>query len=53
MTHIKPMSRKSVPGTADTDATESIILLLLGLLFQDWVNVGPVLQNLTKYYEKT
>ena len=53
MMHVKPVSMNSMPARSETDSTESLILLLLGLLFQDWVNVGPVLQNLTKFYDKT
>ena len=53
MSHVRAVSRYATPALGETDAIESLILLLLGLVFQDWVNLQPVVQNLTKFYEKT
>ncbi len=53
MTHLKQVSRYHMPAMGETDSTESLVLLLLGIVFGNWVNLQPVLQNLGKFYEKT
>ena len=54
MTHIRPISRPPSPAQeGNVTALESIILLLMSVIFQDWDNFGPVIQNLRKFYSKT
>ena len=54
MTHIKPISRTTTDvALADTSLAESIIMLLMAVIFKDWDNFSSVYQNLQKYYSKT
>jgi len=53
MKHLTVISRASLPVESETTAIEQIILLLLGVYFQGWDNFMTVLQNLTKFYQKT
>ncbi len=53
MKHLTVISRASLPVESATTAIEQIILLLLGVYFQGWDNFMTVLQNLTKFYQKT
>jgi len=53
MKHLTVISRASLPVESETTAIEQIIILLLGVYFRDWDNFLTVLQNLTKFYQKT
>jgi len=53
MKHVKTISRVSMPAQGETTVLESVILLLLTVFFSSWDNFRPVLQNLTKFYQKT
>ena len=53
MKHLSVISRASLPVESETTALEQIIILLLGVYFQGWDNFTTVLQNLTKFYQKT
>lgn len=53
MKHLTVISRASLPAGGEMTALEQIILLLLGVYFQGWDNFATVLQNLTKFYQKT
>ena len=53
MKHVTPVSR--IPSQADgvLNPAEQLVILLLGIFFADNPNLGPVLQNLEKFYRKT
>lgn len=54
MAHVKPISRNISPlRPALLDAVETIILLLVSIIFKDWDNFPQVIQNLEKYFGKT
>lgn len=53
MTHIRTITRVSMPGKGSIDPLEQIIILVIGIFFQDWDNYQAVLQNLQKFYSKT
>ncbi len=53
MVHLKPISRTTTVQTGTTDAVESVILLLMAIIFKDWDNFAQVAQNLQKYFAKT
>ncbi len=54
MAHVKLISRGKMPvAPGATDVWETIILLLMSIIFRDWDNFPQVIQNLQKYYAKT
>jgi len=53
MHHVKPMTRVPAPAQGVTTPLESVILLLITVVFQDWDNFPQVIQNLQKFYAKT
>jgi len=53
MKHLTVISRASLPADSETTALEQILILLLGVYFRDWDNFASVIQNLTKFYQKT
>jgi hypothetical protein len=54
MTHITPLSRTTTSvSLGTTTAAESIIELLLAVIFKEWDNFSSVYQNLQKFYAKT
>lgn len=54
MAHVRSMSCVPRPAQqGQTTASESIIIVVLSVLFNDWDNFIPVLQNLQKFYSKT
>ena len=54
MQHLTPISRTPlVAQEGNTSGLEQVILLLMTVIFQDWDNFLPVLQNLEKFYSKT
>jgi len=54
MKHIRPIARAPRLAQLGTmTPLEQIIVFALGLIFDDWVNFQPVIQNLQKFYQKT
>ena len=53
MKHLKVMTRTTVPAEGETTLVETMILLLMQVFFSDYYNISSVLQNLSKYYQKT
>lgn len=54
MKHLACVSRRPSPAQVGvTTPIETIILLLVTVLFRDWDNFPQVIQNLQKYYAKT
>ena len=53
MKHLRTITRVSIPAQGETTVLESVILLLLTVFFNSWDNFSAVLQNLSKFYEKT
>jgi hypothetical protein len=54
MKHLACVSRRPSPAQIGvTTPIETIILLLVTVLFRDWDNFPQVIQNLQKYYAKT
>lgn len=54
MRHLKTISR--MPSRAQegqTNIFETIIIVVLSVIFQQWDNFVPVVQNLQKFYSKT
>ncbi|MBI2432240.1 MAG: hypothetical protein HYV26_05160 [Candidatus Hydrogenedentes bacterium] len=54
MTHIRPISRPPLLAQeGQLTPAETVILLLLTVIFQDWDNFAVVIRNLEKFYSKT
>jgi hypothetical protein len=58
MAHIHTITRKPAPaqdtgGIGRTTAIESIILVVISVIFRGWDNFQAVSTNLSKYFSKT
>ena len=53
MKHLKPISRRPLQAQGQTTFAETLILMVLGVVFQSWDNFSAVSQNLQKYFSKT
>jgi len=54
MKHLKLISQRPQPAQqSQVSGVESLILLVLSLLFRTWDNFSSVYQSLQKYYQKT
>jgi hypothetical protein len=61
MKHVQTVSRVPAPalniggggGYGNTSIAETVIILVMTVLFNDWENFPSVIQNLQKYYSKT
>lgn len=54
MSHLRCVTRAPQPAqTGGTSAMETIIILLMSVIFQDWDNFPQVIQQLSKFYSKT
>ena len=49
--HTRAITR--APELGQTDIAESIVILLVTIIFRGWDNYQTVIQNLSKYYSKT
>ena len=53
MKHLKPISHRPLQAQGQTTIEETLILMVLGVVFQSWDNFSAVAQNLQKYFSKT
>jgi hypothetical protein len=53
MKHLRAISRRPLQAQGQTTAVESLIMLVMGVIFQSWDNFATVAQNLQKYFAKT
>jgi len=53
MNHLRVISRAPTPSKGETTPVETLVLLVLGIYFQEWDNFMPVIRNLSKFYQKT
>lgn len=54
MRHLKTISQIPAPASEKSmDIYETVIIVILSVIFKDWDNFVTVVQNLEKYYQKT
>jgi len=53
MTHVRAISKQASPARAQTSPIETVIILVMSILFQDWDNFPQVIQALSQFYAKT
>lgn len=54
MTHVRCVTRAPKPAQEGvTTPLETVIILLVSVIFQDWDNFPQVIQQLSKFYAKT